>query len=1190
MSIHAALNHVTHYTYDRPVSLGPQVIRLRPAPHCRSKVLSYALRVEPGTHFINWQQDPFSNYQARLVFPEKTTHFKVTVDLVVEMAVYNPFDFFLEPAAEEFPFTYQPALKQELAPYLTADPATPRVQGFLDTIDRSKRRSVIFLVDLNTLVHKAISYTIRMEPGVQTPEETLTKASGSCRDSAWLLVQLLRNCGLAARFVSGYLIQLKSDVKSLDGPSGTEIDFTDLHAWCEVYLPGAGWIGLDATSGLLAGEGHIQLACTPQPSSAAPIEGGVDKSEVAFEHHMAVTRIYESPRVTKPYTPEQWAQVMELGEAVDQELIQGDVRLTMGGEPTFVAVNDRDAPEWNTDALGPTKRSFATELVHKLRQEYGQGGFLHFGQGKWYPGEQLPRWALNIYWRTDKQAAWSKPELFADERVPCHYTSEDAHRFIRTLASKLGLTDQYIQTGYEDTWYYLWRERRLPVNVDPFNNKLDDEMERARLRRVFEQKLDSPIGYLLPVKPASAGSSTRQSGQNTDSSLTGSRWTTGPWFFRDERMYLMPGDSPMGLRLPLDSLPWVSEADFPYLIEQDPYAPQDTLPPHGAFAGRYAQPPLTSTATTAASTAATATPYLAGAAKSTEAPRKLQVASGSFNSTAQAKPADFAATPAAHESAHWITRTALCVEVRDPRRASGPKAQAVGHKSGVIYVFMPPLERLEDYLDLLAAVEATAAELQVKIVLEGYPPPHDPRLKLLQVTPDPGVIEVNIHPVTHWKELVYNTEFLYKAAFESHLSAEKFMTDGRHTGTGGGNHFVMGGATPSDSPFLRRPELLASLLLYWHNHPSLSYLFSGMFVGPTSQAPRVDEARNDQLYELEIAIEQIYKYREIYGQMGFDGAGKLGGFPMPPWLVDRTLRNILIDATGNTHRSEFSIDKMYAPQSNTGRLGLLELRAFEMPPHPHMSSVQQLLLRALVARFWKTPYKAPASRWGTELHDRFMLPTFIQQDFADVIAEMNQAGYPFDLTWFAPHAEFRFPVVGRVTVASMELTLRNALEPWHVMGEEGAPGGTARYVDSSLERMEVHVTGMNESRYVITCNGQALPMQSTGTVGQYVAAVRYKAWNPPSSLHPSIGIHAPLTFDIVDTWMKRSIGGCQYFVAHPGGLSYEGFPVNAFEAESRRMSRFGAMGHTPGVMRVPPATIHVAGSKEFPFTRDLRRG
>ena len=1183
MSIHAALNHVTHYRYDRLVNLGPQVVRLRPAPHCRSRIVSYSLKVEPSEgHFLNWQQDPFANYQARLVFPNKTREFKVTVDVVVEMAVYNPFDFFLEPSAEEFPFKYAPMLQEELLPYLLADERTPLLSEYLAKIDYTKRRTIDFLVDINQLLHQDIKYLIRMEPGVQTPEETLTLKSGSCRDSGWLLVQLLRHCGLAARFVSGYLIQLKPDVKSLDGPSGTEVDFTDLHAWCEVYLPGAGWIGLDATSGLLAGEGHIPLACTPQPSGAAPIEGAVDEAEVEFSHHMAVTRIYESPRVTKPYTEEQWAEVMTLGAAVDRELVHGDVRLTMGGEPTFVAVSDRDAPEWNTDALGPTKRGFATALVHKLRAEYGQGGFLHFGQGKWYPGEQLPRWALNIYWRADGQPVWSDPSLFTDEREPTHYTSEDARRFTHALAKRLGLTDQYIQTGYEDSWYYLWRERRLPVNVDPFNSKLDDEMERARLRRVFENKLDTPVGFVLPIR-------------STDPlAASNTRWTTGPWFFRDERMYLMPGDSPMGLRLPLDSLPWVSKSDFPYMVERDPTEERGALPAHGALAARYGAGAPGSAASGAAASSGRATPsglpYLAGAATAGEAVRKFQSTSAATKSAAMID-----SVPQRSQSAHWITRTALCVEVRDPRRASGPKAEAVGVKSGVLYVFMPPLERLEDYLDLLSAIEATAKSVGVKLLIEGYPPPRDPRLKLLQVTPDPGVIEVNIHPVNNWKELVANTEFLYNAAFESRLSAEKFMTDGRHTGTGGGNHFVMGGATPADSPFLRRPELLASLLLYWHNHPSLSYLFSGMFVGPTSQAPRVDEARNDQLYELEIAIEQIYKYRELYGATG-DGPPLAGRAPsggnsfMPPWLVDRTLRNILIDATGNTHRSEFSIDKMYSPDSATGRLGLLELRAFEMPPHPRMSIVQQLLLRALVARFWKEPHMAPVTRWGTELHDRFMLPTFIKMDFDDVVEDMRAAGYPFDASWFAPHVEFRFPLVGAVQSAGIDLTLRCALEPWHVMGEEGAPGGTARYVDSSLERMEVHVKGLNESRYVITCNGRALPMQSTGTVGEYVAGVRFKAWNPPSSLHPTIGVHAPLTFDIVDTWMKRSLGGCQYHVAHPGGLSYESFPVNSFEAESRRLTRFTNTGHTPGVMNVPPATINVPGSKEFPFTRDLRRG
>ena len=1129
MSIHAALHHVTHYTYDRLVGLGPQTVRLRPAPHCRSRVLSYALKVEPAQHFINWQQDPFANYQARLVFPEKTRALKVTVDLVVEMAVYNPFDFFLEPEAETVPFKYRKVLRQELAPYLSPGPMTPLLKRYLDKINRQMghkgQRTIDFLVGLNRQVAQDIRYLIRMEPGVQTPEETLENASGSCRDSGWLLVQLLRHLGLAARFVSGYLIQLAPDVKSLDGPSGTAVDFTDLHAWCEVYLPGAGWIGLDATSGLLAGEGHIPLACTPQPSGAAPIEGLVDEAEVTFSHEMRVTRIHESPRVTKPYSDGQWQAVLALGEKVDADLAAGDVRLTMGGEPTFVAMNDRDAPEWNTDALGPTKRGFAMELTHKLRAEYGQGGFLHFGQGKWYPGEQLPRWALSICWRADGQGTWRNPALFADERDPSHYTSEDARRFTHTLARKLGLADSHIQPGYEDVFYYLWRERRLPVNVDPFDARLDDELERARLRRVFAQKLDSVVGYVLPLQAEGAG-----------------RWSTGPWFFRDERMYLVPGDSPMGYRLPLDSLPWVSQGDYPYLIPQDPGAPQQPLPDAAVLQARY---------------------------RAGEAPRVLQHASAAA-AAPQAMPQRFA-------SAGGLTRTALCVEARDPRRANGPKAEQQGGQTGVLYVFMPPLAQLDDYLDLLAAVEATAEELGVKIVLEGYPPPRDARLKLLQVTPDPGVIEVNIHPASNWAELVQHTEFLYQAAFEARLSAEKFMTDGRHTGTGGGNHFVMGGATPADSPFLRRPELLASLLLYWHNHPSLSYLFSGLFIGPTSQSPRVDEARNDQLYELEIALREIRENRARHGQN------------MPPWLVDRLLRNILIDVTGNTHRSEFSIDKMYSPDSATGRLGLLELRAFEMPPHARMSVVQQLLLRALIARFWNAPYQAPATRWGTGLHDRWMLPTFIHMDLHDVLAEMAEAGYAFDPAWFAPHFEFRFPFVGAVQSRGIELTLRNALEPWHVMGEEGAVGGTVRYVDSSLERIEVRVTGLNDSRYTVTVNGQPLPLQPTGTQGEFVAGVRYKAWNPPSSLHPTIGVHAPLTFDIVDTWMGRSLGGCQYHVAHPGGRNYGTFPVNAYEAESRRLARFARMGHTAGPLAVPPTTIDLPGSREFPFTLDLRR-
>lgn len=1105
MSIHVALNHVTHYRYDRPVRLGPQIVRLRPCPHSRTRILSYSLKVLPAQHFINWQQDPQSNYLARLVFPERTREFRVEVDLVAEMAVLNPFDFFLEPAAEHFPLDYGVEQRVELAPYLhrlaEGEGLGPLFSRYLAGIPRDRRRTVDFLVDLNASLQRDIAYLIRLEPGVQTPEETLARGSGSCRDAAWLLVQLLRHLGLAARFVSGYLIQLTADVKSLDGPSGPAADFTDLHAWCEVYLPGAGWIGLDPTSGLFAGEGHIPLACSPEPSSAAPVSGFVDDCECDFAHAMKVERIWEAPRVTKPYTEEQWAQIEALGHAIDARLLAHDVRLTMGGEPTFVAIDDPDGAEWNTAALGPTKRLLAADLYHRLRAKYGAHGLMHFGQGKWYPGEQLPRWSLNAFWRRDGEPMWRDASLYADERRPAGADARLADRFLRGVAERLVLDPQHVFEAFEDVFYYLWRERRLPVNVDPFDARLDDPLERERLMRVFSHGLHNAVGSVLPVARGEDGA-----------------WTSGPWFLRGGRCYLIPGDSPIGYRLPLDAQPWVSKADYPYLHQPDPMQPFPPLPPHAALRLQRR-----------------------GAAASAEGPGAAELRA-----------------PGRNESAVGITRTAMCAQARD----------------GILYIFMPPTRALEDYLEIVAAVEATAETLGHPVILEGYEPPSDPRLAHFRITPDPGVIEVNIHPAGSWDELVDRTTHLYEAARESRLSTEKFMLDGRHTGTGGGNHFVLGGATPPDSPFLRRPDLLRSLIGYWHNHPSLSYLFSGLFIGPTSQAPRIDEARNDSVYEIEIA------FREMERRIGQHGQ-------CPPWLVDRLLRNLLIDVSGNTHRAEFCIDKLYSPDGPVGRHGLLELRAFEMPPHARMSLTQQLLLRGLVARFWQQPY-APERlvRWGTELHDRFMLPHFVEQDFEDVVAEMNDFGLPLRSEWFAPHVEFRFPKIGDFAVRGIEVELRHALEPWHVMGEEGAAGTTVRHVDSSVERLQVKVGGMPPGRYVIAVNGRAVPLQPTGRVGEAVAGVRYRAWQPPSCLHPTIGVDAPLVFDLVDTWMQRSLGGAQYHVAHPGGRHYESFPINAFEAESRRLTRFFRIGHTPGdAFRDFGAEPR---NTSFPFTLDLR--
>src|SRR5450830_347511 len=1144
MSIHVALNHVTSYRYDRAINLGPQIVRLRPAPHCRTRILSYSLRILPEPHFVNWQQDPQANYMARLVFPEKTEEFRIEVDLVAEMSVINPFDFFLEPYAEQIPFEYADELQNELAPYRKTLPLTPLFQKLLDSIPREKVRSADFLVGLNQKLADLVDYTIRMEPGVQTPEETLTIGSGSCRDSSWLLVQLLRHLGLAARFVSGYLIQLTADQKSLDGPSGPEADFTDLHAWCEVYLPGAGWVGLDPTSGLFAGEGHIPLSCTPEPSSAAPVSGMVDPCEVECEHKMSVARIWEAPRVTKPYSEAQWSRIEELGHLIDDDLDALDVRLTMGGEPTFVSLDHPDELEWNTAAMGDTKKPLAADLYHRMREKYAIQGLPHFGQGKWYPGEQLPRWALNCYWRRDGQPIWRNRDLIGDETVANVKQDDITERFLQGVASRLSLDGKHVFSAYEDVFYYMWRERRLPGNVDPFDSRLDDKQERERLMRVFSRGLEKVSGHVLPVarRPDNLG------------------WQTGAWFLRSERCYLYPGDSPMGYRLPLDSLPWANEIDYPYVHPADPTQAFPALPSAAEirrqYAGRSAEPLANEAALSSLQDyyAARRNIGFSSATASSKAANKA----GSATTTMAAKAVLGSATssvPQAFESASDITRTALCAEVRN----------------GVLYLFMPPLTQLENYLELVAAIEATAEQLQQPVLMEGYEPPHDPRVRKFSVTPDPGVIEVNIQPADNWRDLVNQTTHLYEAARASRLTTEKFMLDGHHSGTGGGNHMVMGGATTADSPFLRRPDLLRSLISYWNNHPALSYLFSGMFIGPTSQAPRVDEARNDSTAEIELAFAEMEKQTALGG--------------CAPWLVDRLLRNLLIDVTGNTHRAEFCIDKLYSPDSATGRLGLLELRAFEMPPHARMSLTQQLLLRALVARFWKTPYKPQRLvHWGTELHDRFLLPHFIWQDFSDIMEDMQEAGYPMQVEWFAPHFEFRFPKIGDFAVKGMELELRTALEPWHVLGEEGSSSGTARYVDSSLERLQVKVSGMAKDRYVLTCNGVSVPLQPTGIVGEFVTGVRYRAWQPPSALHPTIGIDSPLTFDLVDTWNGRSLGGCQYHVVHPGGRSYETFPVNAFEAESRRLARYFRLNHTPGKMEVTSSRPSI----EFPFTLDLR--
>ncbi|WP_425093638.1 DUF2126 domain-containing protein [Tropicimonas sp. S265A] len=1105
MSIRASLYHLTHYKYDRPVTLGPQTIRLRPAPHSRTRVISHSLAVSPSEHFVNHQQDPYGNWLARFVFPEPVRELKIEVDLVADMSVYNPFDFFVEESAKDYPFTYDPDIAPDLSIYLRADPVGPLLTDLMARIPREKMVTVDFLVMLNSMLAEQITYEIRMEPGVQTAEQTLGRAAGSCRDSSWLLVQVLRNLGLAARFVSGYLIQLKPDLVALDGPTGTDHDFTDLHAWVEVYLPGAGWIGLDPTSGLLAGESHIPLAATPDYRHAAPISGVASAADVEFAFDMHVTRTAEHPRITKPFSETAWDDLNALGRKIDTRLEAGDVRLTMGGEPTFVSIDDFESAEWNSDAVGPTKRQLADTLIRRLRGNFATGGLLHYGQGKWYPGETLPRWTFSLFWRKDGKPIWRDPDLLAREDTQEDVGPAEAEALLRHIARFLAVPEENVLPAYEDPAEWIVKEGRLPENVTPENSKLEDPEERARIAKVFERGLTTAAGYVLPVQRWQARAA--------------KGWMSEVWNLRRGKVFLVSGDSPVGYRLPLGALPHIPKTDYPFVYPQDPTVARDPLPD------------------------------MEEAPEPDPDAQELPVASRTESSAGQQ------VVEQTLGDLDGRVRTAISVEPRDGR----------------LCVFLPPVETLEDYLELIAAVETAARKNGHKVMIEGYAPPHDPRVDVIRVAPDPGVLEVNIHPAASWEACVATTEIIYEEARQTRLGADKFMIDGRHTGTGGGNHVVVGGATPNDSPFLRRPDLLKSLLLFWQRHPSLSYLFSGTFVGPTSQAPRIDEARHDTLYELEIALDQIWPPTE--------------GTPPPPWLTDRLLRNALIDVTGNTHRTEICIDKLFSPDGPTGRLGLVEFRGFEMPPNPRMSLAQQVLLRAIILRCWENPISGTLIRWGTTLHDRFMLPAFVWEDFQDVLADLRAHDLSLDPDWFKAQSEFRFPFCGEVEYEGVHLELRQALEPWHVLGETGAIGGTVRYTDSSSERLQVTLTAPSPDRYIVTANTRAVPLTATAKNGVHVGGVRYKAWKPALSLHPVLEVDAPLTFDIYDTWTERSLGGCRYHVAHPGGRSFETFPVNGNEAEARRLSRFEAMGHTPSDF-VP---VREQPHREFPMTLDLRR-
>ena len=1083
MSIQVALNHWTRYRYEKAVSVGPQVIRLRPAPHCRTPILSYSLSVTPAGHLLNWQFDLHNNHLARVLFPEKTNEFVVKVDLVAELSPFNPFDFFLEPGVEDYPFEYAPELAKDLEPYRSVEPAGPLLQTFLGKPPREKRGTIGFLVDLNRRVRNEIEYVTRLDPGVQTCEQTLEKRTGSCRDSAWLLIQILRHLGIAARFVSGYLIQLAPDESSpegpSEGPSRPQSDSADFHAWAEAFLPGAGWIGMDPTSGLFAGEGHIPLVCTPNASKAAPIEGTVELANVDFGYSISIRRLNHAPRPSKPFTEEAWLQVEQLAHRVDGDLEAQDVRLTMGGEPTFVGIDEPESPQWNIDALGAMKRTRGLALIQCLREKVAPGALLHYGQGKWYPGEPLPRWALSCSWRVDGVPVWENIDLIAG-----------------AIAGTIAGEDQAYGLGAPDAFKFIEAlTRRLEVSSESVLPAYDRETESTE-----------PAGYILPIRR-------RQPAARLC-------WSSQLWFRRPERLLLSPGDSPIGYRIPTESIPWVAPDLLEYELEHEYEA----------------------------------APFAAQSEARIKLPSRLNRRMDLFQRN---PPADsLPALPSTSEAAPELIRPALCVQAREGR----------------LHVFLPYASNLADYLDLLAAIEDTCHHLHTPVWLEGYPPPSDPRLRSFSITPDPGVLEVNLPPASNWDELEQVHTLLFEEARRNRLTAEKFAYDGSHLATGGGSHIVIGGATVQDSPFLRRPDLLRSMLAFWQNHPSLSYLFSGMYVGPTSQSPRVDEARTDALYELEIAF------------------SNLPANDCPPTTVDGLFRDLLVDVTGNSHRAEFCIDKLYPPEGRGLRLGLVELRAFEMAPHVRMGLVEMLLIRALVCMFWKRPFEGGLVRWGTALHDRFMLPHFVRRDFYDVLTQLCRSDYNFEEKWFAAQLEFRFPKIGSIAVEGVELELRQALEPWNVLAEETTSGRAVRAVDSSFERIQVKVSGFTtESRYVVACNGRRVPLypigkRSPGEAGETVAGVRYRARQLSAALHPTIPVHAPLIFDIIDRWKERSIGRCVYHVGSPDGRAYTTRPVNATEAADRRRQRFQKSDPAPGLIAAPEEETNPI----FPMTLDLR--
>jgi uncharacterized protein (DUF2126 family)/transglutaminase-like putative cysteine protease len=1064
MSTQVALIHRIEQRFDRRLSLPTHWLRLRPAPHTRPAIAAYSIKVHTEPHFLNWVRDPFENHLARLDLPEPVSDLSLEVELIADLEPVNPFDFLTEPFATDFPFEYPEQLRKELAPYLSLGRVGPRLADWLGTLDRSGDYIVEKLGRINEVVHRlgteAAPAAGGRSPGAVDPEAVLARGAVSPWEAAWLLTLGFRHLGLAARFTSGYRIFLASE------PGG--LDSADLHAWSEAFVPGAGWIGLDPAAGLYIHEGYIPLASTPDPLRALPVTGQAEGNEADRSERVAVRRLVPAP-APSPYTETQWADIRAVGRHVDAVLADESLGLANGATLCFGSAADAHAPEWSFQALGPGKRAAAEDLLARLKGRLAPGGVIQESQGEWFGGESLPRWRLNCFFRADGQPVWRNPSLLGHTVKGPGLGAADAEYFGKMLAKKLGLASACLIPAHEDPLHELWLNRR-EVHFQPPAEALRDPLRRHELAASLSETRCEPVGHVLPLRRDPVAE----------------RWTSGVWRFRRGALYLVPGDSPLGYRLPLASLPAGDDARELQDPERCPFEERPLL------AGVYGE--LSARLTTVMETPAL-----------------------------EAADSDHPRGP--------VPRTALCIRIGNGR----------------LHVFLPPLTHLEHYLELLTAVEATALSLGVAVSLEGYEPPEDHRLLRLTLEPEAAVLRVSLPMAENWDRTLDYVAAAYREATNAGLTALPLRTEGRRAGPGGGADLVLGGAKPADSPFLRRPRLLRSLITYWQRHPSLSYFFAGRLIGPSGSAPRPDEGREDALYELDIALARLPRNDD----------------PLP-WMPDRILRHLLADPAGDIRRAEIRIDQLYAPDRAGQRLGRIALRAFETAGGERLAAAQVLLARGLVARLAKYPANLPLIDWGTALHDRFMLPRLLWEDLGKVLADIEEAGIPLRADWFRPFLDQRFPVLGRMQFGPVGIELRPAHEPWPVLAEEVTAGGVARFVDSANDRVQVQVTGLTPGRHVLVCNDRRVPLQATGIKGECVAGIRYKSGDPAATLHPTVPPVHSLVFDLVDAWTGQVLGGFTYFPSRPAAREPVGTPPPSGESQG-----VGA----PLVQRPQPAVL-----------------